>query len=216
MEDPQVRQKAVECLIDLISDKSSGKLSENNKLLGFYADHVLGMVKQLAQWDHYNSRISACSLVAQTYDHLSDDLKEELSEVFVTLCGDDTPMVRRAAALNLPNFLNIAKQTHQMKLVELWFKLIQDSFDSVRIASVEASHQILDFLEKSSIETVVASFEGQTHLSWRVKYSMCEVLPLLLQKSTEKNQVLMIFKKLLQDYDMEVKSIAISKIPDIA
>jgi serine/threonine-protein phosphatase 2A regulatory subunit A len=56
------------------------------------------MIKQLAQWDHYNSRISATSLLATCYDRVSDLEKSDIIQMITDLSKDDTPMVRRGVA----------------------------------------------------------------------------------------------------------------------
>lgn len=59
------------------------------------------LITRLASGDWFTSRTSACSLFSVAYPKVSDDVKKELRRLFVQLCKDDTPMVRRAAAANL-------------------------------------------------------------------------------------------------------------------
>ena len=41
------------------------------------------------------------------YPRVNNTLKQELRSSFTTLCGDDTPMVRRAAAAKLGDFAKV-------------------------------------------------------------------------------------------------------------
>jgi serine/threonine-protein phosphatase 2A regulatory subunit A len=59
------------------------------------------MIKQLATWDHFNSRISACYLLHVCYPHVVELDKQDILQLFQDLCKDDSPMVRRSAAENL-------------------------------------------------------------------------------------------------------------------
>lgn len=56
------------------------------------------MIKQLAGWDNYPSRISACQLIGNCYERFKTEEKTALMGLYTDLCKDDTPMVRRTAA----------------------------------------------------------------------------------------------------------------------
>jgi hypothetical protein len=53
----------------------------------------------VGEW--FTSRTSGCGLFAVAYPKSSDPVKVELRQLYKTLCTDDTPMVRRAAASKL-------------------------------------------------------------------------------------------------------------------
>ena len=54
-----------------------------------------------ATGEWFTSRTSACGLFSVAYGQAKDSTKQELRQLFRSLCGDDTPMVRRAAASKL-------------------------------------------------------------------------------------------------------------------
>jgi len=63
---------------------------------------VLPIVQRLTQGDWFTARVSACGLFAAAYARLTDAAaKTTLRSLYATLCQDDTPMVRRAAAKNI-------------------------------------------------------------------------------------------------------------------
>jgi serine/threonine-protein phosphatase 2A regulatory subunit A len=64
-------------------------------------EHYLPLLKRLSTGDWFTSRTSACALFAPVYPNATDAGKEEMRRLFAGLGGDDTPMVRRAAAKNL-------------------------------------------------------------------------------------------------------------------
>lgn len=49
----------------------------------------------------FTSRTSACGLFSVAYPKSTENTKQELRQLYRILCGDDTPMVRRAAASKL-------------------------------------------------------------------------------------------------------------------
>ena len=55
----------------------------------------------LGPGEWFTSRTSACGLFAVAYAKGTEQTKQDLRVLYKSLCGDDTPMVRRAAASKL-------------------------------------------------------------------------------------------------------------------
>ena len=64
-------------------------------------EDVIAMIERLTNGEWFTSRISACGLFGATYTKCDDNCKTTLRSMYQQLCGDDTPMVRRAAAHHL-------------------------------------------------------------------------------------------------------------------
>ena len=62
------------------------------------AQHFLPLLQRLSGGDWFTSRTSACALFAAPYPNASNELQSDMRRMFQSLCSDDTPMVRRAAA----------------------------------------------------------------------------------------------------------------------
>lgn len=77
-----------------------------------------------------------CSVV---YSRVSNTLKQELCTLFRNLCGDDTPMVRRAAASKLGEF---AKVLFLKLLVVLW----SDQFVFTQELYINIAYSFQNFL----------------------------------------------------------------------
>lgn len=59
------------------------------------------------------------------------------------MCGDDTPMVRRAAAAKLGEFAKVMELDYvKSDLIPLFSHLAQDEQDSVRLLAIEACVQV--------------------------------------------------------------------------
>lgn len=63
------------------------------------------MVERLSKGDLFSMRISSCFLLAKSYFKTQQiDIREK---IFKELSIDDTPMVRRAIAINLGDFAEV-------------------------------------------------------------------------------------------------------------
>ena len=133
------------------------------------ADSFVRLVRNLATGDWFTSRISACGLFATAYKKLRDDGYNgtdtaELRRLFVQLCDDDTPMVRRAVSSNFGTFsLEVEKEHLVSELLPLFTKLSQDDQDSVRLLAVDNCVKIAGLLgdeESGVVETTAAWRKG--------------------------------------------------------
>jgi hypothetical protein len=61
----------------------------------------VSLVTRLAESDWFPPKVSACSLFSDALKRTNEANKEKLLGLYVSLCKDETPMVRRAAASNL-------------------------------------------------------------------------------------------------------------------
>ena len=66
-------------------------------------DSLLPIIRVLAASDIFSARIAACYLFHIPLEKLLNEYGSELIALFMDLGRDDTPMVRRAAAVNLSN-----------------------------------------------------------------------------------------------------------------
>ncbi|EAR87276.1 serine/threonine-protein phosphatase 2A 65 kDa regulatory subunit A beta (macronuclear) [Tetrahymena thermophila SB210] len=213
MEENSVREKAVKCLIQIAQDQSPK----------FFTNNFLPMVRQLAQWDNYSSRISACSLLGACYSQFNQTEKKEILQFFQELCRDDTPMVRRTAAENLGYIADCQKGDFIYSvLVPLWQDLVQDQTDSVKVKAIEVSIKLMDKLNKQEVsDQFVKPLKDVLNLknkSWRIRYAVAEVLGDLvnhLEKEVSRKEMVTIYETLLKDSEHEVRSVALIKLKDI-
>ncbi|CAD8070753.1 unnamed protein product [Paramecium primaurelia] len=212
MEEPLVREKAVESLLLLAEDMPDS----------FFENHFFQIIQQLGQWDNFPSRISAASLFPLTYKHVSFEKKTILWELYKQLCGDETPMVRRVCAGVLSDLAKIKCQTQQ--LLTIWETLLKDPVDSVKIKAIEGSQQMLKLIDDNNeldthIQTYFALADPREK-SWRVRYTVPECLESIIDivvklnkdKSILKSKAVPIFQQLLKDTEPEVRSITVMTI----
>ena len=91
------------------------------------------------------------------------------------LCGDETPMVRRAAASKLGEFAK-AVEVDSVKedLIGMFHSLSQDEQDSVRLLAVEACASIASLLsEKDNESLIVPTLRANATVSVTVCECVC-------------------------------------------
>jgi len=151
--------------------------------LAFFSTHFLQIIKQLGNWDNYPSRVSACSLLASCYPHISQQEKLEIRQLFSELANDDIPMVRRATASNIAAMANVfEKEFIKSDLLPLWQLLMKDDIDSVKIKAMESTLKLIGCFSKQEIaDSLLGILKNVDNdkKSWRVRYGLAEVLPSL-------------------------------------
>lgn len=71
--------------------------------------------------------MSAAGLFATGYQRAAPNFKVELRQLFTSLCKDETPMVRRAAAQKLGGFAKTVERDYvSRELMQLFTDLTQD------------------------------------------------------------------------------------------
>jgi len=212
VEESVVRDKSTESLC-----KISEVMSDEHFLESFHP-----LTKRLATGDWFTSRTSACALFSCVYSRISsDDVRAELRALFTKLAADETPMVRRAAASAMKDFVLAVEEKYVIdELVPVYQTLSKDEQDSVRLLVVETCvslGKIFDLqLKMDYILPIVQSCA--TDKSWRVRYMMadhfvelCEVMD--TEIVTE--HLVPAFVKLLKDTEAEVRTAAAFKVTGV-
>uniref|UniRef100_A0A8C2EB57 Protein phosphatase 2, regulatory subunit A, beta a n=1 Tax=Cyprinus carpio TaxID=7962 RepID=A0A8C2EB57_CYPCA len=210
VEETVVRDKAVESLRKISHEHSPVDLEV----------HFEPLVKRLASGDWFTSRTSACGLFSVCYPRVSSTVKAEIRQHFRTLCSDDTPMVRRAAASKLGEFAKVLELEYvKSDIISLFTALASDEQDSVRLLAVEAGVSIATLLPQEDLEALVMPTLRQAaeDKSWRVRYMVADKFS-DLQKAVgpeiTKNDLVPAFQNLLKDCEAEVRAAAANKVKE--
>ena len=201
MEDPPVRNKAVEGLCAL------GATMQSNH----HQQHFVPMLRRLATNDWFTSRIAAAGLFSTTYPKVDAPSKAEYVGLFSALCRDDTPMVRRAAAQALSGFAAVCEPSVVREhLVPLFTGLSNDKQDSVKLLAVENCIAISKRCQEDKEQVVLpVVLNLASDNSYRVRWSVASHMAALgevfgAQVTTTK--LMPIMQKLLQDTEPETRS----------
>uniref|UniRef100_A0A8C9NVC8 Protein phosphatase 2 scaffold subunit Abeta n=1 Tax=Spermophilus dauricus TaxID=99837 RepID=A0A8C9NVC8_SPEDA len=211
VEETVVRDKAVESLRQISQEHTPVALEA----------HFVPLVKRLASGDWFTSRTSACGLFSVCYPRASNVVKAEIRQHFRSLCSDDTPMVRRAAASKLGEFANVLElDSVKTEIVPLFTNLASDEQDSVRLLAVEACVSIAQLLSQDDLEALVMPTLRQAaeDKSWRVRYMVADKFSELQKAVGPKitlNDLIPAFQNLLKDCEAEVRAAAAHKVKEL-
>lgn len=141
VEETIVREKAVESLHALSATVAELSEADSRTL---HVEHMFPLLQRLAGGDWFTSRVSACSLLPDIYRRIPAEEVNARAEVlssFKTLAEDDTPMVRRTAAVEIGRVAQALKDSDPNSirniLVPVFADLVEDDQDSVRIVAVQ-------------------------------------------------------------------------------
>lgn len=217
-EETVVREKAVESLVKIAVEMKPDEMAES----------FVRLIRNLATGDWFTSRISACGLFATAYKQLKAagqtgaDTTTELRRLFVALCEDDTPMVRRAVSSNFGTFATeVEKEYLKNELLPLFTKLSQDDQDSVRLLAVDNCVKLATLLSDEDrntfvVPTVRASAQDK---SWRVRYCAAEKFSELSQAlgpMITRSELVGLFVRLLKDSEAEVRGVAAQQVTGVS
>ncbi|KAI5288982.1 hypothetical protein KEM54_004598 [Ascosphaera aggregata] len=211
IEEPLVREKAVESLNKICTDLSPPQTEA----------HFLPLIHRLSKADWFTSRISATGLFATPYTTLPHPSQAALRTLFAQLVHDDTPMVRRQAANNLARFVNVMG-VHEVvqDVVPMFHFLASDDQDSVRLLTVEVLVAIAEKVGKEEqagsgvlLAALRSLFEDR---SWRVRYMVAdkfEKIANAVNHEVLKRDLVPAFVRLLKDTEAEVRTAISGQIP---
>lgn len=194
-EEASIQDKSIESL-NRISDQLSSSVLE---------DSYVPLINSLATSDWYSARIASCSLFHIPFSKLSSTKQSELTQLFVELAKDDTPMVRRAAAFNLGKLCLVYDGPEIMRLFEL---LSLDDHDSVKQMTLESIVKIIE-KHKELLPIVKKICRDR---SWRVRYSVLESISSIIEALDSAQDLVNEVILLLSDSEAEVRSITLMKL----
>ncbi|ORY14958.1 armadillo-type protein [Clohesyomyces aquaticus] len=211
IEEPLVREKAVESLNKICEQLSQAQVEES----------FIPLVVRLSKADWFTSKISATGLYNVPYTRATPPSQEQLRQQYGQLVHDDTPMVRRQAAQNLAKFIKTMPATIVIEeMIPLFQHLAADDQDSVRLLTVEILIAIAEAVPKEQqsshgvlLTALRSLFEDK---SWRVRYMVAdkyEKIAKAVDEEVVNRDLVPAFVKLLKDTEAEVRSAIAGQIP---
>lgn len=179
-------------------------------------------IERLSSGEWFTDKMSACSLYALACKRLKNapEASEKLKKMLASMCEDETPMVRRAAATNMPNFIKqISREDVISFMLPLFKKLCSDCQDSVRLLMVNVYPHIARALtpEESKIYIKDTLLNLCNDKSWRIRYMVAENFIDLAECSKGRlpsHELCIRFSSLLLDREPEVRAAAASHLPE--
>ena len=208
VEETVVRDRAVDSLRTIGAEHSAADMEA----------YFVPMLRRLAQGDWFTARSSACGLFKPAYTASAPGGRGELCSMYRVLCGDDTPMVRRAAAARFGELAPcLEKKQLQAELIPVWNSLATDEQDSVRVLAVDACGILAGLLTVEETEECVMPIvrEASRDKSWRVRLAVADnysKLVTAVSPDLVKNELVASFATLLKDPEAEVRTAACKRL----
>ncbi|KAL9095144.1 MAG: hypothetical protein Q9165_002747 [Trypethelium subeluteriae] len=211
IEEPLVREKAVESLNKICEQLSQAQVEE----------HFIPLTVRLSKADWFTSKISATGLYNVPYSRATPPSQEGLRHQFGQLVHDDTPMVRRQAANNLAKFVKAMPATIVIEeMIPLFQHLASDDQDSVRLLTVDILIAIAEVVPKEQQSSHGVLLTALRNLfedkSWRVRYMVAdrfEKIAKAVDEEVVSRDLVPAFVKLLKDTEAEVRSAIAGQLP---
>lgn len=213
----------------LVRDKAVGSLNKIAEQLSqeqLFHDFI-PLIEHLATADWFSSKVSSCGLFKSVIPRVKDDgLRKELLALYFQMVQDETPMVRRTAAKNLPALIDLLTENPELSTNEDWDyisnmfqKIINDSQDSVKYLTVNCLISILKFFNtKGDHSHSKDLLDSATKLigdeAWRVRYMAADKFEELAAQFSDNEaymaELIQPFLNLCEDNESDVRK-AIAK-----
>ena len=175
------------------------------------------IVMKLSTAENFSSRVSACGLFAAAYPR-SGALKEKLRSKFLELSHEDTPMVRRAAVIEMGKFARVLEKNFVVSdLIPDFRGLAQDEQDQVRTLCIDSLIEVAKLLskEENKLHTLPLILVVGDDKSWKVRYHFALKFPAFaeaLGREITESSLIQTFVQLLRDTEADVKTTALSSL----
>ena len=207
VEETTVRDRAIAGIVQVSSRLSSAQVQSE----------LLPLMKRLASAEWFTPRRSSCGLLVSVYTQIDVSARAEVYETFTLLIGDETPMVRRAAAAAISGMAQAPGGTSAApQLAAVWQSLTEDPHVTVRVAATNTTAGLAVALGKAAAETTIlpqfvtlASSRG-----WRVRAAVAGQLGAMTRALpvSAYDKLVQITTSLLRDGEDEVCEPAVRQL----
>lgn len=210
MEEALVHEAALHSLVKLCGQLDSATIRSQ----------VVPSVERLSDSPFYACRRASTALYPVVYPHVDDNCKAQLRRAFISICSDESPMIRRAAASQFGKFVDVLDVSEASELFDAFIQISKDHHDSVRLLCVEACIALAKKLQGMQLNMILACADQFCVDScWRVRYMVADQFPALCAvfgAEVTRGQFAHHFASLLQDVEAEVRTAAASKVSDVS
>ena len=175
---------------------------------------------KLSTAENFSSRVSACGLFAAAYPK-ANAMKEKLRAKFLELSHEDTPMVRRAAVIEMGKFSRVLEKNYLVSdIIPDLRALAQDEQDQVRTLCIDSLIEVSKLLnkEENKLHTLPLILVIGDDKSWKVRYHFALKFPAAaesLGRDITESSLIQTFVQLLRDNEADVKTTALTSLTSI-
>ena len=207
-EETVVRESAVEGLRKLVPSFSDEQVQKD----------LIPNVINISNIEAFQWKVSACYLIRICYPKAGKE-KEKLVNLYLKLCDDDTPIIKRTAAKEFgPLCLVIEKDIVKSEMLSCYRNFMEES-DTVRVTILPSIVQLTKIfqdpeLQKSHIQSINnASIDN----SWRVRKVLADLYPKFIDylRNNPNIDLVQPLCTLMRDSETEVKSSALKALNQV-
>ncbi|ODV67727.1 ARM repeat-containing protein [Hyphopichia burtonii NRRL Y-1933] len=226
-EEPIVRDTAIDSL-----HKISLQLTDD-EINGIF----LNLIKTLSSGTWFSRKVSAACLFKSVFVKVSPATRKELLSIYIKFVADESPIVRRSAAKNLPpliNQLTTYRKENNIPASEIvdnefpfiskmFIQLTNDDQDSVKFLSIDILIAILEFFASvndtsHNSDCLNRSLKLIGDDAWRVRYTAADRFSSIAKNFDANEQDLLKlidpFISLMKDNEGEVRKAIAQQLPD--
>jgi len=208
-EETVIRDRAIISLVIIVEKKPA-----------LVAEYLVPTLLRLAtKADFFTARVSACALFPTAYKYASDDQKSSLCKAYTALCVDDTPMVRRASAHKMRDFVSVCDKADILaEMIPVYKQLSQeDTQDTIRMACIHTTIVLAKTFnaEENKQHTISVIKEAADDRSWRVRLTIAKHFAELCSAfgpEITASHLLQPLVQLMKDSEQEVRKEAVRVI----
>jgi serine/threonine-protein phosphatase 2A regulatory subunit A len=192
------------------------------------SDEFFQILKKLVAAEWFTARLSAVQLIPLIYPVLKEEDQAETVQIYLTMCNDEAPMVKRYAAAHFEHFFPVLSKDHiftpvpgaEQSLMQMYISLATDSTqDSIRRSGIDGAVALTGVLSVEEQKQHVLGLlqSAAEDKSWRVRLKIAQRFPLLCKKMNPEQSghfILTSFGNLLRDSEEEVRIVAANSISE--
>ena len=207
-EETVVRESAVEGLRKLVPSFSDEQVQKD----------LIPNVINISNIEAFQWKVSACYLIRICYPKAGKE-KEKLVNLYLKLCDDDTPIIKRTAAKEFgPLCLVIEKDIVKSEMLNCYRKFMDES-DTVRVTILPSIVQLTKIfqdpeLQKSHIQSINSASIDK---SWRVRKELANLYPKFIDYLQNNPNIDLVqpLCTLMRDSETEVKASALKALNQV-
>ncbi|CAG9835641.1 unnamed protein product [Diabrotica balteata] len=203
-----VREKTLEALKE-IAEELSNELVE---------ELLVPILESLANEQWFTSKCSAVALFSSIYPKVQEEKKVELRHTFRLLSQDESPIVRKEAALGLIDFVALLdKESIKNEFIAVFDNISNDNMDSVKATTVKVALAICKILSENEIdESIFKTLESFAESdSWKTRLvlavDIAEIQKVIYYPKL-RGRILAMFQKLIKNVEDEVRIVAVKNL----
>ncbi|KAK9890579.1 hypothetical protein WA026_011950 [Henosepilachna vigintioctopunctata] len=195
-----VRNKAVEAIKTLLRDIDEHLTEE------YLVSSIIDLDDSL--W--FTEKCSTLALIPVCYQKASTESRNILRQKYYQILEDTAPLIRRLAAVGLPDFIEVLEEEHVLKDIIPMLEKIEEDQESVQINAIEISLSVANKSENKDIRNGMLEIiqKMSKNKSWRIRQHIALLIDVIVGTFEEEEfgpVLLELYQNLINDDERGVR-----------